>query len=163
MTIVVKLGSSLVADGHGRVRRSLLSARAREIGELVGRGEQVIVVSSGAIALGLDRLGLERRPRALPRLQAASALGQVRLQQAWVNVRYRNVRDKAKHDEKRAREEQLLPDVLLLQRVDDRLKQPRTVRGLLSASCQRHCFPRPSSLRLPSSLPEQPPRPLLRQ
>jgi len=83
MTIVVKLGSSLVADGHGRVRRSLLSARAREIGELVERGQHVIVVSSGAIALGLDRLSLERRPRSLPRLQAASALGQVRLQQAW--------------------------------------------------------------------------------
>jgi glutamate 5-kinase len=83
MTIVVKLGSSLVADGQGRVRRSLLAARAAEIGALMSRGEHVIVVSSGAIALGLDRLGLERRPRATPRLQAASALGQVRLQQAW--------------------------------------------------------------------------------
>jgi glutamate 5-kinase len=83
MTIVVKLGSSLVADGHGRVRRSLLAARAAEIGTLVRGGEHVVVVSSGAIALGLSRLGLDRRPRATPRLQAASALGQVRLQRAW--------------------------------------------------------------------------------
>jgi glutamate 5-kinase len=83
MTIVVKLGSSLVADGQGRVRRSLLGARAAEIGALVRGGEHVIVVSSGVIALGLERLGLARRPRSTPRLQAASALGQVRLQQAW--------------------------------------------------------------------------------
>ncbi len=83
MTVVVKLGSSLVVDGRGRVRRSLLAARAAEIGELTRRGERVCVVSSGAIALGLPRLGLTRRPRATPRLQAASALGQVRLQRAW--------------------------------------------------------------------------------
>jgi glutamate 5-kinase len=83
LTTVVKLGSSLVADGRGRVRRALLAARAAEIAELVEAGEKVCVVSSGAIALGLPRLGLERRPKATPRLQAASALGQVRLQLAW--------------------------------------------------------------------------------
>ncbi len=46
-------------------------------------GEPACVVSSGAIALGLPRLGLKRRPRSVPRLQAASALGQARLQAAW--------------------------------------------------------------------------------
>ncbi len=83
MTVVVKLGTSLVVGGGGRIRRSLLRARAREIGELVRGGEPVCVVSSGAIALGLPRLGLSRRPRSVPRLQAASALGQARLQAAW--------------------------------------------------------------------------------
>jgi len=83
MTVVVKLGSSLVVGAGGRVRRTLLRARAREIGELVRSGEPVCVVSSGAIALGLPRLGLDRRPRSVPRLQAASALGQARLQAAW--------------------------------------------------------------------------------
>ncbi|MBI4171684.1 MAG: glutamate 5-kinase, partial [Actinobacteria bacterium] len=83
MTVVVKLGTSLVVGADGRVRRSLLRARAREIGELVRGGEPVCVVSSGAIALGLPRLGLARRPRSVPRLQAASALGQARLQAAW--------------------------------------------------------------------------------
>jgi glutamate 5-kinase len=82
-TLVVKLGSSLVTDGRGRIRRSLLAARAAEIAALVRGGERVCVVSSGAIALGLPRLGLARRPRATPQLQAASALGQVLLQQAW--------------------------------------------------------------------------------
>lgn len=83
MTVVVKLGSTLVVGSRGQVRRSLLAARTAEIAELRRSGEAVVVVSSGAIALGLPRLGLERRPRGTPQLQAASALGQVRLQRAW--------------------------------------------------------------------------------
>jgi len=81
--LVVKLGSSLVVDERGRPRRVLLRARAAEIAEIVEGGTPVCVVSSGAIALGLRRLGLERRPAALSRLQAASALGQAALQRAW--------------------------------------------------------------------------------
>jgi glutamate 5-kinase len=81
--LVVKLGSSLVVDERGRPRRTLLKARAAEIAEIVGAGTPVCVVSSGAIALGLRRLGLTRRPSSLPRLQAASALGQAALQRAW--------------------------------------------------------------------------------
>ena len=65
------------------MRRSLLSRRAGEIAELVRDGTPAVVVSSGAIALGLPRLGLTRRPASVPRLQAASALGQARLQAAW--------------------------------------------------------------------------------
>jgi glutamate 5-kinase len=83
VTVVVKLGSSLVAGPGGRVRRSLLRARGGEIRATVEAGEPVCVVSSGAIALGLPRLGLDRRPRSIARLQAASALGQARLQSAW--------------------------------------------------------------------------------
>ncbi|HLX18781.1 MAG TPA: glutamate 5-kinase [Gaiellaceae bacterium] len=80
MTVVVKLGSSLVTDGAGRIRRSVLTQRAADVAAL---GEPVCVVSSGAIALGLPVLGLGSRPRATPQLQAASAAGQVRLQLAW--------------------------------------------------------------------------------
>ena len=83
MTVVVKLGTSLVAGRGGSVRRRVLRDRAREIGEIVRGGEPVVVVSSGAIALGLPYLGLDRRPRSVPKLQAASALGQARLQRAW--------------------------------------------------------------------------------
>jgi glutamate 5-kinase len=83
VTLVVKLGTSLVAGPDGAPRNDLLHARAREIDAIYAAGEPVCVVSSGAIALGLPRLGLPRRPRALPRLQAASALGQARLQSAW--------------------------------------------------------------------------------
>jgi glutamate 5-kinase len=77
MTVVVKLGSSLV------LREEVMQARAAEIVALVEAGERVCVVSSGAIALGLAQLGIERRPRSVPRLQAASALGQARLHAAW--------------------------------------------------------------------------------
>jgi glutamate 5-kinase len=81
--VVVKLGSSLVASSGGRLRRALIGDRARELAELVHGGTPAVVVSSGAIALGLPRLGLTKRPASVPRLQAASALGQARLQAAW--------------------------------------------------------------------------------
>jgi glutamate 5-kinase len=81
--VVVKLGSSLVVGSSGRPRRSLLRERAAEIAGLVHGGTPVCVVSSGAIALGLRRLEVDRRPSSLPRLQAASALGQAALQRAW--------------------------------------------------------------------------------
>ena len=81
--LVVKLGSSLVVDAQGRPRRSLLRGRAEEIAEIVASGTPVCVVSSGAIALGMRRVGLTRRPTSLPKLQAASALGQASLQRAW--------------------------------------------------------------------------------
>ncbi|HEX5246751.1 MAG TPA: glutamate 5-kinase [Gaiellaceae bacterium] len=80
MTVVVKLGSSLVTDGAGRIRRSVLAARAADVVEI---SEPVCIVSSGAIALGLPLLGMAQRPRSTPQLQAASAAGQVRLQLAW--------------------------------------------------------------------------------
>jgi glutamate 5-kinase len=83
VTVVVKLGSSLVVGRGGRVRRGVLRARGREIVRTVRRSEPVCVVSSGAIALGLPRLRLDRRPRGIAQLQAASALGQARLQAAW--------------------------------------------------------------------------------
>lgn len=81
--LVVKLGSSLVVDGRGRPRHALLRARAVEIAGIVAGGTPVCIVSSGAIALGLCRIGIRRRPTSLPRLQAASALGQAALQRAW--------------------------------------------------------------------------------
>jgi glutamate 5-kinase len=81
--LVVKFGTSLIVGSRAQVRRQILRDRAREIAEVVLDGTPVCVVSSGAIGLGLARLGLQRRPRSMPKLQAASALGQARLQSAW--------------------------------------------------------------------------------
>lgn len=81
--LVVKFGTSLLVGARAQIRRQVLRKRAGEIAALVGDGTPVCVVSSGAIALGLPRLGLARRPRSMPKLQAASALGQSRLQSAW--------------------------------------------------------------------------------
>jgi glutamate 5-kinase len=75
--LVVKFGSTLVLDDD------VVGGRAREIAAVVEEGTPVCVVSSGAVALGLRSLGVERRPRSLPRLQAASALGQPLLQRRW--------------------------------------------------------------------------------
>ena len=81
--LVVKVGSSLIVGARHQIRRQVLRERAREVADVVGGGTPVCVVSSGAIALGLPRLGLDRRPRSMPKLQAASALGQARLHAAW--------------------------------------------------------------------------------
>ena len=78
-TIVVKVGSSTVADAHLRLRRRLLAGLAADISELVHAGRRVVLVSSGAIACGQHVLGVTERPRQVPALQAASAVGQGRL------------------------------------------------------------------------------------
>jgi glutamate 5-kinase len=78
-TIVVKVGSSTVADDHLRLRRRLLSRLIADIAELVHGRRRVVLVSSGAIACGQHVLGVTERPRQVPALQAASAVGQGRL------------------------------------------------------------------------------------
>jgi glutamate 5-kinase len=77
--VVVKIGSRLLAESPaGRP-----AAIADQIAALRRRGVEVIVVSSGAIALGVQRLRLASRPHDLPGLQAAAAVGQSRLMQHW--------------------------------------------------------------------------------
>ena len=78
-TIVVKVGATTVTDDHLRLRRRLLTGLAAEVSELVHDGRGVVLVSSGAIACGQDVLGMSERPRLVPALQAASAVGQGRL------------------------------------------------------------------------------------
>ena len=73
---VVKLGSTLVADERGDVRRDVLSEVCRQVCELTRAGHSVILVTSGAIALGMRRMGMAVRPRAIEELQASSAVGQ---------------------------------------------------------------------------------------
>jgi glutamate 5-kinase len=75
-TTVVKLGSTLVADDQGEVRREVLREVCRQVCEL-GRGDDMAtLVTSGAIALGMRKMGMAVRPRAIEELQASSAVGQ---------------------------------------------------------------------------------------
>ena len=81
---VVKVGSALLAEeGAGEVRHAWLNALADDIAGLKAGGAEVIVVSSGAIALGRTRLGLSSGVLRLEDKQAAAAAGQVRLVLAW--------------------------------------------------------------------------------
>jgi glutamate 5-kinase len=81
--LVIKVGSSLVTNqGHG-LDHEALAKWAEQIAELKRRGREVMLVSSGAIAEGMQRLGWKRRPRQLHHLQAAAALGQMGLVQAY--------------------------------------------------------------------------------
>ncbi|MDG1821015.1 MAG: glutamate 5-kinase [Methylophilaceae bacterium] len=82
-TFVVKVGSSLVTkDGEG-LDSAAISAWAAQISDLVKRGQQVILVSSGAVAEGMKRLGWKKRPIELHELQAAAAVGQMGLIQTY--------------------------------------------------------------------------------
>ncbi len=85
-TIVVKLGTTTVADARGRLRRSVLGALLAEVAELTEAGNRVVVVSSGAIACGQSALGLGERPERMADLQAASAVGQGRLFAAYARL-----------------------------------------------------------------------------
>jgi glutamate 5-kinase len=85
--VVVKIGSSLLVDGAtGRVNRGWLESLAADVARLRGRGQDVVLVSSGAIALGRRHLGLAAGRLRLEESQAAAAVGQIRLAHAWKEV-----------------------------------------------------------------------------
>jgi glutamate 5-kinase len=85
--IVVKVGSSLLIDSEaGEVRAAWLSALAADIAGLHGEGRDVLIVSSGSIALGRSRLKLPRGALKLEESQAAAAVGQIALARIWSKV-----------------------------------------------------------------------------
>ncbi len=82
-TLVVKVGSSLVTDEGRGLDAAAIARWAGQVARLRAIGKHVIVVSSGAIAEGMKRLGWQRRPHALNELQAAAAVGQMGLAQCY--------------------------------------------------------------------------------
>jgi glutamate 5-kinase len=85
--VVIKIGSSLLVDrASGRLNRAWLESVADDLARLQARGQQVLVVSSGAIALGRPYLGLGRDQRRLEDHQAAAAAGQVLLAHAYQDI-----------------------------------------------------------------------------
>jgi len=80
---VVKIGSALLtADGRG-LDRETLGRWVDQLADWVGEGRQLVIVSSGAVAEGMVRMGWKSRPKTLHQLQAAAAIGQMGLVQAW--------------------------------------------------------------------------------
>lgn len=84
--IVVKVGSALVTNNGSGLSIQFITECARQISFLRQSGREVLLVSSGAIAAGMQRLGWTKRPHAMHALQAAAAVGQMGLTQAYENV-----------------------------------------------------------------------------
>jgi glutamate 5-kinase len=81
--LVIKVGSSLLIDSDDKVHRGWLEGLAENIATLKNDGQEVLIVSSGAIAIGSTVLGINKRRARLEDLQAAAAAGQVQLVHAW--------------------------------------------------------------------------------
>jgi len=81
--VVVKVGSSLVTNDGKGIDEHAIAHWARQLAALVGQGREVIMVSSGAVAEGMKRLGWRKRPSQVHELQAAAAVGQMGLVQMY--------------------------------------------------------------------------------
>jgi glutamate 5-kinase len=82
--VVIKVGSSLVTNESG-LNEDFLSDLIKQIAFIVTQGLEVLVVTSGAVAAGIKRLELKKRPKKLSQLQAAAAVGQMDLSQIYQN------------------------------------------------------------------------------
>ena len=81
--IVVKVGTRVLTGTDGLLDPHRIDALGRQIDLVCGSGRQVVLVSSGAVAAGMGRIGLVNRPTELAHLQAVAALGQSCLIEAW--------------------------------------------------------------------------------
>ncbi len=77
--IVIKIGSSLLIDKNNKIRKKWLSEFTKDIGELINQGKKIILVSSGAIALGCKKLNLSKKNIKLDKSQAVASIGQIEL------------------------------------------------------------------------------------
>lgn len=84
--IVVKIGSSTLVDAAGAPDRAFIGSLCSQVARLMDEGHEVVVVSSGAAAAGMERLGLKARPKDLPTLQACCAAGQAALTEIYAEV-----------------------------------------------------------------------------
>ncbi|HEV7291214.1 MAG TPA: glutamate 5-kinase, partial [Devosia sp.] len=85
-SLTIKIGSALLVDKSGKLRSAWLAGLAEDIAALKANGCDVVVVSSGAIALGRGLLGLDAISLTLEQSQAAASAGQIALSQAWAEA-----------------------------------------------------------------------------
>lgn len=85
-SLVVKLGTQLLSDSHGRLDVEYVATVARQLAALRDKEMTVTIVSSGAIGAGLRELSIAKRPTDLARLQAIAAVGQRRLMDVWAEA-----------------------------------------------------------------------------
>lgn len=81
--IVVKVGTSTLNHSTGKLNLLRIERLVRELSDLANQGKQIILVTSGAVGAGMDRLGLKEKPKNIPEKQAAAAIGQGILMHAY--------------------------------------------------------------------------------
>ena len=81
--IVIKIGTSSLVYPNGKTNLRRIQTLARVISDLMNEGRKVVLVSSGAIGLGVDKLKLTEKPSTVAGRQAVAAVGQVSLMQAY--------------------------------------------------------------------------------
>ncbi|WP_312516574.1 glutamate 5-kinase [Anaerospora sp.] len=74
--IVVKVGTSTLSHSTGKLNFQRIERLVRELADLANQGKEIILVTSGAVSAGMDRLGLKEKPKTIPEKQAAAAVGQ---------------------------------------------------------------------------------------
>lgn len=82
-TLVVKIGSALITNNGTGLDLDAINSWAQQLAQLIASGRRVLLVSSGAIACGMQQLGWPKRPGSIPELQAAAAVGQMGLAQTY--------------------------------------------------------------------------------
>src|SRR5262245_19534543 len=83
--IVIKVGTSILTSSEGKISGTSIAHIARPALGLIESSHEVVIVSSGAIAFGMQALGLKKRPKTMARLQAAAAIGQGKMMHAYEN------------------------------------------------------------------------------
>lgn len=81
--LVIKIGSNILADGREGLDTKRISSLAKDVSALIGKGHDIVIVSSGAVAAGMRQLGLKGRPKDIKLKQAAAAIGQSHLMWAY--------------------------------------------------------------------------------
>ena len=88
--IVIKIGSSLLIDENKKIRKKWLSEFSKDIKDLLNQNKRIIIVSSGAIAMGCKKLNLSKRNLKLDKSQAVASIGQIELMKLFTETFLKN-------------------------------------------------------------------------
>ena len=84
--IVIKIGSSLLIDKNKKIRKKWLSEFSKDIKDLLDQNKKIIIVSSGAIAIGCKKLNLNKKNLKLDKSQAVASIGQIELMNLYTEI-----------------------------------------------------------------------------
>ena len=84
--IVIKIGSSLLIDDNKKIRKKWLCEFAKDIRQLIKENKKIIIVSSGAIAMGCKKLNLSKKTLKIDKCQAVASIGQIELMNLFSEI-----------------------------------------------------------------------------